>query len=186
MIAGVIRGDAVLQAPAGLRFVKLAAFGVCVLIFIALLMVVAANAQSTRKSAPHDSPPASAQMSHDFRTAGRRALTAISDLAQSCTLEACSSVDVRLRFLEKAGKAIEEADAQHDNAIDRQALQLLKLYNTAAYVVVTDRGASRSNLPHVSFCQQGACEAMYLTCKKEAEEAFETGLLSEKLECKAP
>lgn len=140
---------------------------------IILLAVLVANAQSTRKAAGHNAAPTAPQMSHDFRTAGRRALNAIDDLARSCTKDAvCPSIDAQ-RLEEKADNAIGEADAQHDNAIDKRAVELLRLYNTAVYVVAKDGSTVRQ-------------WRTYSICKKEAEEAFETGLLPKTFQCKAP
>ncbi len=91
---------------------------------VVFLVVLAANAQTTQKSASHRAAPAPApqRMSHDFRTAGRRAVSAIGDLGR---------------------------------------------------------------VPRSAWCNAGACDAMYTTCKKEAEDAFESGVLPAKSQCKS-
>jgi hypothetical protein len=127
---------------------------------IVFLLVLAANAQ---KSAPRKPATTPLQMSHDFRTAGRRAVTAIS----------------HLKLEGEASKAIDEAGAQHDNAVDKQAIELLKEYNRATVDALLHRVAP------ASWCTAGACDAMYATCKKESEQAFETGLLPAKSQCKS-
>src|SRR5260370_1184208 len=156
---------------------------------ILLLVALAASAQSTKKAAP-----ARPQMSHDFRTAGRRVVTVISDLGRSC-ITVCS-LDADLESEGKVSRAIEEADAQHDNAVDKQALELLNEYNAATFDAVLDREALAiearakqagiaSKSTHQARCNAGACEAMYATCKKEAKQAFETRLMPAKVECKS-
>ena len=117
-------------------------------------------------------------MSHDFRTAGRRALTAISDLGRLCSSASPScDPDDQVESEGKISKAIEEADAQHDNAVDKSAVELLVEYNRSALDAVLDRGESALNIPHPAWCNAGRCQAMYATCKQEAEQAFETGIL---------
>jgi hypothetical protein len=159
---------------------------------IVLLLVLAASAQSTKKAAPHKAAPAPAQMSHDFRVAGRRAVSAIVDLGRWCSPEApmCGGEN---ELLYKAVDAIKEADAQRDNAVDKSALELLENFKDAAKSAEDDRERAALNkspfattkLEPLVQCKAGACEAMYKTCKKEAEQAFETGLMPAKVECKS-
>ncbi len=169
---------------------------VVVLSVAALLWASAQSAKKAAPSKPAPTPPAPPQMSHDFRTAGRRAVAAINDLGRQCTI-VCGSIDDVEGLYGKASKAIEEADAQHDNAVDKQSIDLLKGYNDATFDAVMDREAfaieakdKQLGMPtttnfHKARCNAGACEAMYATCKKEAEEAFETGIMPAKVQCKS-
>jgi hypothetical protein len=152
-------------------------------------------------------------MSHDFRTAGRRAVAAIGSLHLVCSanFHLNSTTDVPLCDLEndagkeltsKAAKAVVEADAQHDNAVDKQAVGLLRNYHMATLDEVEEReaiavkafaGQAPGVLPdgrfiavqHHDYCDAEACEAMFATCKKEAEQAFETGIMPAKVQCKS-
>jgi hypothetical protein len=146
------------------------------------LVVLAANAQSAQKAA---------RMSHDFRIAGRRAIAAINLLVRLCSpapgVPSCN-FDDNVKFEDKAAKAIEEADAQHDSAVDKSAVELLRQFNAATLAALLERefSAREGKKFHPSaYCKAGACEAMYATCKKEAEQAFESGILPAKLECKS-
>lgn len=158
-----------------------------------LAAVLGANAQSAPKTAPHKATapqaPASAptlppQMSHDFRTAGRRAVAAIGALGRVCTGTGPCFLDFPIEYELKASKAINEADAQHDNAVDKQAVGLLEEYNTVAFDAVLDRSQAALDIKRNDWCDAGACEAMYRTCKKEAEEAFENGTMPAELQCR--
>ena len=155
---------------------------------VVFLVVLAANAQTTQRSASHRAAPGPApqRMSHDFRTAGRRAVTAIGDLGRVCGsgTPACGVSD-QLEFEGKASKAIEEADAQHDNPIDKQAVELLKEYNRATFDAALDQAQAALSIQRSAWCNAGACDAMYTTCKKEAEDAFESGVLPAKSQCKS-
>ncbi len=91
----------------------------------------------------------------------------------------------KIEFEGKASKEIEEADAQHDNAVDKEAVELLKEYNTVAFDAALYRSQVALNIARSAWCDDGACEAMYNTCKKEAEQAFETGILPAKSQCKS-
>jgi len=149
---------------------------------IVFLLVLAANAQ---KSAPRKSAATRPQMSHDFRTAGRKAVTAISHLGGFLVFvhpvgsEFETNHETMKQLEVEASKAIDEADAQHDNAVDKQAIELLKEYKGATVDALLNRVAS------ASWCTAGVCDAMYATCKKESEQAFETGLLPVKSQCKS-
>ena len=121
-------------------------------------------------------------MSHDFRTAGRRAVATIGDLGRVCNSgDLTCGVEKVVELGGKAEEAIKEADAQHDNAVDKQALELLKQYYVATMIAVIDRST-----PKRVECVGGDCQAMYATCKKETEEAFESELLPTKSACKNP
>jgi hypothetical protein len=73
-------------------------------------------------------------MSHDFRIAGRRAVAAINLFVRLCSpapgVPSCN-FDDNVKFEDKAAKAIEEADAQHDSAVDKSAVDLLRQFNAA-------------------------------------------------------
>lgn len=151
---------------------------------IVFLVVLAANAQSC-KAAP--APP---QMSHDFRIAGRRAVNAIGDLDQACSSGTPSGVPVcdvagLITLVGKAFEAIKQAEVQRDNAADQEAVKLLKEYTLATYDVALGRAQITAKLRRSAWCKAGACDLMYATCKKEAEEAFETGLLPARSQCKS-
>ena len=91
------------------------------------LLVLAVSAQTTKKPAPSKPAPAPLQMSHDFRTAGRRAVAAIGDLGRECSTEVPICGD-EIGLVLKAAKATNEAGIQQDNAVDKSALELLKNY----------------------------------------------------------
>jgi hypothetical protein len=79
--------------------------------------------------------------------------------------------------------------------VDKQGVDLLMTYEEATYEATTDRENAAFDADKMVFhekastrlpyCNAGACEAMYATCKKEAEDAFETGIMPAKLECRS-
>jgi hypothetical protein len=149
------------------------------IVALVFLVILAANEQSAQKAAPHKAAPDPPQMSHDFRTAGRRAVATIGDLGRVCASVApACGVGELIELGGKAEKAIKEADAQHDNAVDKQAVELLKEYYFATFDAAMDQSP-----PKRAQCEAGACQAMYATCKTEAEEAFESGLLPTESAC---
>lgn len=150
-------------------------------ISIVFLVVLSATAQSTPKVAARKAAPAPQPMSHDFRTAGRRVVNAIDNLSRSCTT-VCSIQDL-IDSEGKVSDAFGEANAQRDNATDKQALELLKDYNSVTFAAVQERMGARLGLHHAVACRAESCQAAYVVCKKEVEQAFEDGLVPVTLQC---
>jgi hypothetical protein len=94
-----------------------------------------------------------AQMSHDFRTAGRRAVAAIGDVHHLCSLNfhlndttdipLCDPTDSHIKEkMSNAIKAVDEADTLHDNAVDKRATELLRNYHKVMLDEVLDKQAT--------------------------------------------
>ncbi len=129
-------------------------------IIIVFLVVLSANAQTDH------------QMSRDFRTAGRRVLTANTRLS-NCLAPGMCDIDEIMGLATKVNDACNEADAQRDNAADKQALELLKTYYQATLGLVVERAGHKDETHR----------ALYLVCKPEVEQAFDTGLVPASPQC---
>jgi hypothetical protein len=153
-------------------------------VFISLILAVTAIAQSPKTEPMPNAPPP--KMSRDFRISGGRVVEAIKAMVLNCKIS-CNSVD-EVKELDAVGDLMDKAYVRRRNETDKLAVVLLREFDQVTFDLVVSREASTlqpaSRADNLTVCKAGACETMYLTCKKETEDAFEGGVLKSSSVCK--